>query len=67
MIAIRIGDELVTKKEYEGRVSFLLNEILDRGLLEYQRDLEYLYDFVDGNKVYEIQCKIGDYIYNLKQ
>ena len=63
MRKISIGDELATKKEYKERVSFLLNEILEYGLLEYQRDLEYLYDFVDGNKVYEIQCKVGDYIY----
>ena len=63
MKKISIGDELATKKEYKERVSFLLNEILEYGLLEYQRDLEYLYDFVDGNKVYEIQCKVGDYIY----
>lgn len=63
MRKISLGDELATRKEYEERVSFLLNEILEYGLLEYQRDLEYLYDFVDGNKVYEIQCKVGDYIY----
>ena len=63
MKKIRIGDEKVTKKKYQERVSFLLNEILEFGLLEHQRDLEYLYDFVDGNKVYEIQCKVGDYIY----
>ena len=66
MKKIRIGDEKVTKKQYQERVSFLLNEILEFGLLEYQRDLENLYDFVDGNKVYEIQCKVGDYIYNQK-
>ena len=63
MKAIKIGYEKVTKKQYQERVSFLLNEILEHGLLEYQRDIEYLYDFVDGNKVYEIQCKVGDYIY----
>ena len=66
MKTIMIGDEKVTKKQYKERVSFLLNEILEFGLLEYQRDLENLYDFVDGNKVYEIQCKVGDYIYNQK-
>ena len=66
MKKIRIGDEKVTKKQYQERVSFLLNEILEHGLLEHQRELEALYDFVDGNKVYEIQCKVGDYIYNQK-
>lgn len=63
MKKIRIGDEIVTKKQYEERVSFLLNEILEHGLLEHKRDLEHLYHFVDGNKVYEIQCEIGDYLY----
>ena len=63
MKKINLGDESVTKKQYKERVSFLLNEVIEFGLLEHQRDLEYLYDFVDGNKVYEIQCKVGDYIY----
>ena len=63
MKTIRIGDERTTKKQYQERVSFLLNEILEFGLLEYQKDLEGLYDFADGNKVYEIQCEIGDYLY----
>ena len=66
MRKIKIGDEKVTKKQYQERVSFLLNEILEFGLLEHQKDLERLYDFADGNKVYEIQCEIGDYIYNQK-
>ena len=63
MMAIRIGDEIVTKKQYKERVSFLLNEILEHGLLEHQKNLERLYDLIDGNKVYEIQCEIGDYLY----
>ena len=64
MKKIRIGDEIVTKKQYKERVSFLLNEILEFGLLEYQKDLEKLYDQVSGTELYEIQCKVGDYIYN---
>ena len=63
MRKIKIGDELATRKQYQERVSFLLNEILEHGLLEHQRELEALYDFVDGNKVYEIQCEIGDYLH----
>ena len=67
MKAIEIGNEKVTRKQYEERVSFLLNEILEYGLLEHQKDLEKLYDNVNGTELYEIQCKVGDYIYNLKQ
>ena len=66
MMAIRIGDEIVTKKQYKERVSFLLNEILEYGLLEHQKELEKLYDNMNGTELYEIQCKIGDYIYNQK-
>ena len=63
MKTIRIGDEIVTKKQYKERVSFLLNETLEHGLLEYQKDLEKLYDQISGIDLYEIQCKIGDYLY----
>ena len=63
MKVIKIGDERTTKKQYQERVSFLLNEILEHGLLEHQKNLERLYDLIDGNKVYEIQCEIGDYLY----
>ena len=66
MKTIRIGDEKVTKKQYKERASFLLNEILEFGLLEYQRDLEKLCDSVNGTELYKIQCKVGDYIHNLK-
>ena len=66
MRKIKIGDENVTKRQYKERVSFLLNEILEFGLLEYQKDLERLYDQVSGTELYKIQCKIGDYIYNQK-
>ena len=66
MKVIKIGDERTTKKQYQERVSFLLNEILEFGLLEYQKDLERLYDQVSGTELYKIQCKIGDYIYNQK-
>ena len=67
MKKIRIGDEKVTRKQYQERVSFLLNEILEFGLLEYQKDLERLYDQVSGTELYEIQCKVGDYIHNLNK
>lgn len=67
MKMIKMGDEKVTRKQYQERVSFLLNEILEFGLLEFQKDLEKLYDQVSGDELYEIQCKVGDYIYNLKQ
>ena len=67
MKKIRIGDEKVTRKQYQERVSFLLNEILELGLLEYQKDLEKLYDSVNGNELYKIQCKVGDYVHNSNQ
>ena len=67
MKKIRIGDEKVTKKQYKERVSFLLNEILEYGLLEHQKDLEKLYNQVAGTELHEIQCKVGDYIHNLKK
>ncbi len=66
MKKIRIGDEKVTRKQYRERVSFLLNEILEYGLLEHQKGLEKLYDSVNGIELHEIQCKVGDYIHNLK-
>ena len=66
MKMIRIGDEKLTKKQYKERVSFLLNEILEHGLLEHQKNLERLYDQVSGTELYKIQCKVGDYIYNQK-
>ena len=67
MKKIRIGDEKATKKQYQERVSFLLNEILEYGVLEHQKDLERLYDQINGTELYEIQCKVGDYIYNLNK
>ena len=67
MKKIMIGDEKVTREQYQERVSFLLNEILEYGVLEHQKDLEELYDRVSGAELYEIQCKVGDYIYNLNQ
>ena len=63
MRKIRIGDEKVTKKQYQERVSFLLNEILEHGLLEHQKDLEKLYNKVNGQELYKIQCEIGDYLH----
>lgn len=65
-IRIKIGDEKVTKKQYQERVSFLLNEVLEYGLLEHQKDLEKLYNQVSGDELCKIQCKVGDYILNLK-
>ena len=67
MKKIRIGDEKVTKKQYQERVSFLLNEILEHGAMEHQKDLEKLYDQVSGDELYKIQCKVGDYVHNLNQ
>ena len=67
MKTIRIGDEKVTRKQYRERVSFLLNEILEYGLLEHQKGLEKLYDSVNGIELHEIQCKAGDYVHNLNQ
>lgn len=66
-IRIKIGDEKVTKKQYQERVSFLLNEIMEHGALEHQKGLEKLYDQVSGAELYKIQCKVGDYIHNLKK
>ena len=63
MRKIEIGNEKVTRKQYEERVLFLLNEIMEHGLLEHQKDLERLYNQVAGTELYEIQCKVGDYIY----
>ena len=67
MKMIKMGDEKVTRKQYQERVSFLLNEILEFGLLEYQKDLERLYEQVSGIELYKIQCKVGDYVHNLNQ
>ena len=64
MKTIKIGDEKVTKKQYKERVSFLLNEILEYGVMEHQKDLERLYEQVSGIELHEIQCKVGDYIHN---
>ena len=63
MKKIRIGAERTTKKQYQERVSFLLNEILEYGLLEHQKDLEKLYNKVNGQELYKIQCEIGDYLH----
>ena len=57
----------MTFKLRDQRVSFLLNEILEYGLLEHQKGLEKLYDSVNGNELHEIQCKVGDYVHNLNQ
>ena len=63
MRKINLGDEKVTKKRYQERISFLLNEILEHGLLEHQKDLEKLYNKVNGQELYKIQCEIGDYLH----
>ena len=54
MKKIRIGAERTTKKQYQERVSFLLNEILEYGILEHQKELEKLYDNMNGTELYEI-------------
>lgn len=58
-----VGDDALTIEQYKDRVTFLLNESLDNGLVQYLVTLESLYDVVNGNKLYTIECAIGDWIY----
>ena len=60
---IMVGEEKLTKTQYENRVTFLLNESLDNGLVQHLGTLESLYDVVNGDKLYTIECLIGDFIY----
>lgn len=60
---IMVGEDKLTTKQYKERVTFLLNEALEYGLVEYLNVLESLFDKVDSVKLYTIECAIGDYIY----
>ena len=60
---IMVGEEKLTKTHYENRVTFLLNESLDNGLVQYLESLEVLFDHINGDELYTLECAIGDYIY----
>ena len=58
-----VGEEKLTKTQYENRVTFLLNESLDNGLVQYLTTLESLYNSMNGDELYTVECAIGDFIY----
>ena len=58
-----VGEEKLTKTKYKNRVTFLLNESLDNGLVQYLPLLEALFDHINGDELYTIECLIGDFIY----
>ena len=60
---ITVGEDELTKARYEGRVTFLLNEALEYGLVQYLTTLESLFNHINGDELYTIECLIGDYIY----
>ena len=60
---IMVGEEKLTKTQYENRVTFLLNESLDNGLVQYLSLLESLFNHINGDELYTIECLIGDFIY----
>ena len=60
---IMVGEEKLTKTQYENRVTFLLNESLDNGLVQYLSLLESLFDHINGDELYTVECAIGDFIY----
>lgn len=60
---IIVGDDILTVSQYKGRITFLLNEALEHGLIQHLVALEYLYDSVNGEQLYTTECMIGDYIY----
>ena len=60
---IMVGEEKLTKMKYKNRVTFLLNESLDNGLVQYLTTLESLYNSMNGDELYTVECAIGDYIY----
>ena len=60
---IMVGEEKLTKKQYKSRVTFLLNESLDNGLVQYLETLEVLFNHINGDELYTLECAIGDYIY----
>ena len=58
-----VGEEKLTKTQYENRVTFLLNESLDNGLVQYLSLLESLFNHINGDELYTVECAIGDFIY----
>ena len=60
---ITVGEDELTKARYKGRVTFLLNEALDNGLIQYLPRLESLFNHINGEELYTIECLIGDFIY----
>ena len=64
---ITVGEDKLTKARYEGRVTFLLNEALEHGLVQYLTTLESLFNHINGDELYTVECLIGDYIYLLKK
>ena len=60
---IMVGEEKLTKTQYENRVTFLLNESLDNGLVQYLSLLESLFNHINGDELYTVECAIGDFIY----
>ena len=64
---IMVGEDALTKARYKGRVTFLLNEALEHGLVQYLTTLESLYNSMNGDELYAVECAIGDFIYLLKK
>ena len=60
---IMVGEEKLTKMQYKNRVTFLLNESLDNGLVQYLSLLESLFNHINGDELYTVECAIGDFIY----
>ena len=60
---VAVGEDMLIVAQYKDRVTFLLNESLEHGLIQHLPVLELLYDNVDGDKLYAMECTIGDYIY----
>ena len=60
---IMVGEEKLTKKQYKSRVTFLLNESLDNGVVQYLSLIESLFDKTNGDELYTVECAIGDFIY----
>ena len=60
---IMVGEEKLTKMQYKNRVTFLLNESLDNGLVQYLESLEVLFNHINGDELYTVECAISDFIY----
>ena len=59
---IAVGEDILTVVQYKDRVTFLLNESLEYGLIQYLPLLESLFDNINGDELYVVECEIGDYI-----